>query len=178
MKTTVKRITITNDRRLQDTLALNTRSEAVLKALYDVLDNLLNQHGLPHLDGLLVEVPAGNGEDAGFRICPGTKILPDGGALVTVDFLCVRSKTGPEVYVGRWKALPEDWEGIESLYEKSREEIRTEVLRQEAAEKAKSDWDRDPYPGVYTPVQFEETFNADNDGVFQGQDYFIKLFLA
>ena len=30
-------------------------------------------------------------------------------------------------YVGKWKLLPEDWEGINGLYEKSEEEIKAMV---------------------------------------------------
>ena len=35
-----------------------------------------------------------------------------------------------KIYVGRWDLLPEEWEGINGLYEKSEEEIAAEISRE------------------------------------------------
>lgn len=71
--------------------------------------------------------------------------------------------------VGRWDLLPEEWEGINGLYEKSEDDIRKEVFRQ-------MDLSADKYIGGYTMEEFEETFNGDNEGDFNGTNYFIKIF--
>ncbi len=72
------------------------------------------------------------------------------------------------IYVGKWSLLPEDWEGINGLYEKSEDEIYQEVKRE---------WleSGDNLIECYTPEEFEETFNA-NEGDFHGKDYWIKFF--
>ena len=74
-----------------------------------------------------------------------------------------------KIYVGLWSLLPEDWEGINGLYEKSEYEIKQEIGRQ-------MDSCYDDNVGSYTPIEFEETFNGDNEGNFNGTIYFIKIF--
>lgn len=74
------------------------------------------------------------------------------------------------IYVGRWDLLPEDWEGINGLYEKSEEEILAEISRQVDLD------EEDTAIAVYTPAEFEETFNGDNMGDLNGVEYFIKFF--
>lgn len=78
------------------------------------------------------------------------------------------------VLVGRWDLLPEDWEGINGLYEKSYEEIKQEVGRQMDAYHDKFGED-DPNIGSYTRMEFQETFNGDNEGTFNGTTYFIHI---
>ena len=73
------------------------------------------------------------------------------------------------IYVGKWTLLPEDWEGINGLYEKSEEEIRAEVSREVDL------CEDDNLIAIYTVEEFEETFNA-NEGDFHGKDYWIKFF--
>lgn len=81
------------------------------------------------------------------------------------------------IYVGKWSLLPESWEGINGLYEKSEEEIKAEVMREFIAQNDKPfDGDIDPLIGNYTPEQFEETFNADNNSTLHGTTYWIKIF--
>ena len=76
------------------------------------------------------------------------------------------------IYVGRWNLLPEEWEGINGLYEKSEEEIKAELDRQIKTDEGY----HDDYLGIYTKMEFEETFNGDNEGDFNGTEYFIKMF--
>ena len=78
------------------------------------------------------------------------------------------------IYVGKWSLLPEDWEGINGLYEKSEEEIRAESIREADAEQMANP-DKTNLLGRYTVEEFEETFNA-NEGDFHGKDYWIKFF--
>lgn len=80
------------------------------------------------------------------------------------------------VYVGRWDLLPEDWEGINGLYEKSEGEICDEIRRQMNVFYDKNGYD-DNNIAKYTGLEFEETFNADNEGTFNGTTYFIKFFV-
>jgi phytoene dehydrogenase-like protein len=79
-----------------------------------------------------------------------------------------------KIYVGRWDLLPEEWEGINGLYEKSEEEIAEEVKRQDELCFDEMD-ERYDNIGVYTPIEFEEEFNA-NKGDLNGGDYWIKIF--
>ena len=79
------------------------------------------------------------------------------------------------IYVGRWDILPEDWEGINGLYEKGQDEIRAEIDRQMNAYYDKYHRD-DCNIGGYTPTEFEETFNGDNNAELHGTTYFIKIF--
>ena len=79
------------------------------------------------------------------------------------------------IYVGRWDLLPEDWEGINGLYEKSEDEIAKELDRQMAAYFIKHHED-DNLIARYTRDEFEEEFNG-NDGSLNGVTYFIKIFV-
>lgn len=78
------------------------------------------------------------------------------------------------ILVGRWDMLPEDWEGINGLYEKSNEEIKQEVGRQMDAFYQKHGYD-DNNIGSYTRMEFQETFNGDNEAVLNGTTYFIHI---
>ena len=74
-------------------------------------------------------------------------------------------------YVGKWKLLPEEWEGINGLYEKSEDEIRAEVVRElDISEYC------DDFIGIYTREEFEETFNGDDEGALDGVTYWVKIF--
>ena len=76
------------------------------------------------------------------------------------------------IYVGRWDLLPEDWEGINGLYEKTEDEIRAELSREVETDQGYYD----NYLAIYTAMEFEETFNADNKRKLTGTDYWIKIF--
>lgn len=80
-----------------------------------------------------------------------------------------------KIYVGRWDLLPEEWEGINGLYEKSEEEINEEVQRQIEIVVDDNTNERD-YVGIYTPVEFEEEFNGSHSGWLTSDDYWIKIF--
>lgn len=77
-----------------------------------------------------------------------------------------------KIYVGRWDLLPAEWDGINGLYEKSEEEISKEVVRQHLTDEGYID----PFVGIYTPQEFEETFNQDLYGGVNTQKYWIKIF--
>lgn len=81
-----------------------------------------------------------------------------------------------KVYVGRWDLLPEEWEGINGLYEKSEEEIKAEVKREIDAWE---DIHHNPYNnfmGFYNPDEFEDTFNQCLTHFIDSKDYWIKIF--
>lgn len=78
-------------------------------------------------------------------------------------------------YVGKWTLLPEDWEGINGLYEKSEEEIKAEIWR-EMEEWGKTHECEDDFVGAYTREEFEETFNGDDEGALDGFTYWLKIF--
>lgn len=80
------------------------------------------------------------------------------------------------IYVGRWELLPEEWEGINDLYEKTENEIKAEIARQ-LDEWAKDHPYEDNLMGAYTLEEFEEEFNADNESAINGTTYFIKIFI-
>ena len=80
-----------------------------------------------------------------------------------------------KIYVGRWDLLPDDWEGVNGLYEADQEKMLHEIAR-EVAEWAESHSVEDNNMGVYSPEEFEETFNADDSGEFNGLTYFIKFY--
>ena len=80
-----------------------------------------------------------------------------------------------KIYVGRWDLLPEEWEGINGLYEKSTKEIVAEIGR-EMEEWEKNNPYEDDLMGVYTLEEFEEEFNGDNERKLNGTDYWIKFF--
>ena len=71
--------------------------------------------------------------------------------------------------------LPEDWEGINGLYDKSEEEIRREIER-EYSEYALKGAGPDEMIGLWSPEGFEESFNHDLYGWFTTSRYWIKIF--
>lgn len=77
-----------------------------------------------------------------------------------------------KIYVGRWDLLPASWEGYNGLSEKVEPEISREVSRQNWTDEGYLD----PFIGIYTPEEFEETFNQDIEGRFNTQTYWIKIF--
>lgn len=79
------------------------------------------------------------------------------------------------IYVGRWELLPAEWEGINGLYEKSEEEIKAEIFRQQSICEDTIGW-YDDYIGGYLPLEFEETFNQNLENQLTGNTYFIKMF--
>ena len=74
------------------------------------------------------------------------------------------------IYVGRWNLLPESWEGYNGLSEKSEEEIKAEVSRQVDI------MEEDTFIAVYTPEEFEETFNQCLTSFINSNTYWIKIF--
>lgn len=80
-----------------------------------------------------------------------------------------------KIYVGRWSLLPKEWEGINGLYEKTEDEIRSEIGR-EIDKWAEVNPYEDNLMGVYSLAEFEEEFNGDNEAAFHGSTYFIKIF--
>lgn len=80
-----------------------------------------------------------------------------------------------KIYVGRWDLLPEEWEGINGLYEATKEEI-VEELSREIDAYAETHESEDNRIGVYEPAEFEAEFNEDLDGSFNTKTYWIKIF--
>lgn len=74
------------------------------------------------------------------------------------------------IYVGRWDLLPDSWEGYNGLCEKSEEEIKAEVSREVDI------MEEDTFIAVYTPEEFEETFNQCLTRFITSQEYWIKIF--
>lgn len=81
-----------------------------------------------------------------------------------------------KIYVGRWDLLPEEWEGINGLYEKSEKEIEEEISREVDIDAMENPYDQDNFIAIYTAEEFEETFNGDNNRELNGTDYWIKIF--
>lgn len=77
-----------------------------------------------------------------------------------------------KIYTGKWSLLPESWEGINGLYEKSEAEIAAEVKRQAIT----FDGVGDSFIADFSPEEFEETFNQDLQLHFNTKDYWIKIF--
>ena len=75
-----------------------------------------------------------------------------------------------KIYVGRWDLLPAEWEGYNGLSEKSEEEIKAEVSRQVDI------MEEDTFIAVYTPEEFEETFNQCLTRFIDSNTYWIKIF--
>lgn len=73
-----------------------------------------------------------------------------------------------KIYVGRWDLLPEDWEGYNGLCEENEDKISLEVLQESTTQ--------DMFVGIYTPEEFENTFNGDLIGAFNSEKYWIKIF--
>lgn len=74
------------------------------------------------------------------------------------------------IYIGRWDLLPAEWEGYNGLSEKSEEEIMAEVSRQVDI------MEDDNFIAVYTPEEFEETFNQCLTHFIDSNTYWIKIF--
>ena len=75
-----------------------------------------------------------------------------------------------KIYVGKWSLLPANWEGYNGLSEKSEEEIIAEVSRQVDI------MEEDSFIAVYTPEEFEETFNQCLTRFIDSNTYWIKIF--
>ena len=80
-----------------------------------------------------------------------------------------------KIYVGKWSLLPEEWEGINGLYEKSEDEIAAEISRQIEVDSKRNPYNEDNNIAVYTLEEFEDSFNSD-DGALNGGTYFAKFF--
>ena len=80
-----------------------------------------------------------------------------------------------KIYVGRWDLLPEGWEGYNGLVERCENEIQFEVMEEQRVCRSRP-FDKDYFPGVYSPKQFEETFNADIHNEFRTETYWIRIF--
>lgn len=80
-----------------------------------------------------------------------------------------------KIYVGRWDALPEEWEGYNGLVEKNREEIVAEIGR-EIELYAEKYSEEDNTMGVYEPFEFEESFNYDSNQKMDSDIYWIRIF--
>lgn len=78
------------------------------------------------------------------------------------------------VYVGRWDLLSRVHDGINWLYEATRDDILREIGREIEAW-ANTNSREDNMMGVYTIEEFEDTFNGD-DGELRGCTYWIKFF--
>ena len=75
-----------------------------------------------------------------------------------------------QVCVGRWDLLPEEWDGINGLYNKSGKAILKEAEREEAA--AAKEYPDDRFIGVFSLVEFEEELNQYID---DGRDDFSPV---
>lgn len=75
-----------------------------------------------------------------------------------------------KIYVGKWDLLPKEWEGYNGLSEKSEEEIRAEVSREVDI------MEEDTFIAIYTPEEFEETFNQCLTRFIDSNNYWIKIF--
>ena len=80
-----------------------------------------------------------------------------------------------KIYVGRWDLLPQEWEGINGLETKSKEEIVKELAR-EIEEYDDYHTVSDNRMGAYTPEEFEAEFNYDTKNQFTTETYWIKFF--
>lgn len=74
------------------------------------------------------------------------------------------------IYVGRWDLLPKEWEGYNGLSEKSEAEIREEISREV------SECEEDYFIAIYTPEEFEETFNQCLTEFISSREHWIKIF--
>ena len=79
------------------------------------------------------------------------------------------------VYVGRWDLLPEDWEGINGLYEATKPDIINELSREIDAY-AETHTKEDNFMGAYTLEEFEDTFNQCLTHFLDSKTYWIKFF--
>ena len=79
-----------------------------------------------------------------------------------------------KIYVGRWDLLPEEWEGYNGLSKMDHWDTSEELSR-EIRKYAETHTKEDNLMGVYTPEEFEETFNQDLEKL-NTQTYWIKIF--
>lgn len=75
-----------------------------------------------------------------------------------------------KVCVGRWDLLPEEWDGINGLYNKSGKAILKEAEREESA--AAEEYPDDRFIGVFSLAEFEEEMNGFID---DGKDDFSPV---
>lgn len=75
-----------------------------------------------------------------------------------------------KIYVGRWDLLPASWEGYNGLSEKVEPEISREISREIDV------CEEDIFIAVYTPEEFEETFNQCLTRFINSNTYWIKIF--
>lgn len=75
------------------------------------------------------------------------------------------------IYVGRWDLLPAEWKGKNRLSERSEEEIKAEISRQVDT------MEEDEFIAIYTPEEFEETFNQRPTHFVDLKTYWIRIFL-
>ena len=75
-----------------------------------------------------------------------------------------------QVCVGRWDLLPEEWDGINGLYEKSGRAIIKEAEREESM--AFDRFPDDHFVGVFSLAEFEEEMNGFID---DGKDDFSPV---
>ena len=80
-----------------------------------------------------------------------------------------------KIYVGRWDLLPEEWEGINGLYEATKQDIVSELIR-EIEQYAMSHRKEDNFMGAYTLEEFEDTFNQCLTHFIDSRVYWIKIF--
>ena len=81
-----------------------------------------------------------------------------------------------KIYVGRWDLL---LAAEEEFYRPFREMDSWDVaeeLSREIREYDKTHEVEDNLMGVYTPEEFEDTFNQDLEGKFNTKEYWIKIF--
>ena len=80
-----------------------------------------------------------------------------------------------KIYIGRWDLLL----AVERLprpFRKMDSRDAAEELRREMREYDKTHEVEDNLMGVYTPQEFEKTFNQDLEGKFNTKDYWIRIF--
>lgn len=80
-----------------------------------------------------------------------------------------------KIYVGRWDVLPEEWDGVNGLVEKDRNEIIAEIGR-EIELYAERFHEEDNIMGVYEPHEFEDAFNYDTEQKLDTNIYWIRIF--
>lgn len=71
--------------------------------------------------------------------------------------------------------IPASWNSYNGFSERTENEIQHEVSEQQRVCRNRTH-NKDYYPGIYTPKQFEETFNADINNDFRTDTYWIKIF--
>lgn len=79
-----------------------------------------------------------------------------------------------KIYVGRWDLLPEEWEGINGLYEATKQDIVSELIRE--IEQYAMSHRKEDFMGAYTLEEFEDTFNHCLTRFLDSRVYWIKIF--